>query len=268
MKENYFGVFKKLKQMQLPTEEMDLYEGFFVDFYDQSTAETTYDLDFYLKYAKEANGTILELACGTGRVSLVLAEHGYDVLGIDTSQHMLELLKKKKKKKVYVDGNIYTRLEDMVTFKLDEKFNLAILPATSICLLPNDDVLLQFLDNLYEHMNVKGKFIFDYSISDISSKHPREEKPMQLFTSEEKEHKQFVLFSEQYDYKNEVINVNFYGELIDEENITHRKFGTTMKRLLTDEIISNVIKKSKFKVSHTHVIRGNEVPVRFVVLEK
>lgn len=37
------------------------------------------DLPFYLEFAAKYSGDILELACGTGRVSLVLAQNGYKV---------------------------------------------------------------------------------------------------------------------------------------------------------------------------------------------
>ena len=57
----------------------------------------TVDIPFYLKYAKNQNGKILELGCGTGRVSIELAKAGYFVTGLDLSETMLGIYKEKLK---------------------------------------------------------------------------------------------------------------------------------------------------------------------------
>ena len=49
------------------------------------------DVAFYERLAREAGGPVLELACGTGRVALPLAEHGLDVTGVDSAPAMLAI---------------------------------------------------------------------------------------------------------------------------------------------------------------------------------
>ena len=268
MTNRYMGSFKQLKDLHLPTDEdLDLYEGFFAKFYEDLTKTTVYDLPFYLEQAQSGQGPILELACGAGRVSVELAKHGFHVVGVDNSESMIGILDQKIKKSDLAT-NIQYYLDDMVTFQLNQTFDLAILPATSICLIPDDETLLEFFQNLYDHLNKGGKFIFDYTISELKGKRPIEEKPMQIHTLEHGTYKQFVLFAEQFDYHNRHIHVNFYGELVDSTGRTSRKFGYTRKRLLTDSIISNVVKQTPFKVSHTHLVKENNVSIRFMVLEK
>ena len=53
------------------------------------------DIPFYLEYASKLHGSILELACGTGRVTIPLANEGYNIWGIDLSKEMLDQLKVK-----------------------------------------------------------------------------------------------------------------------------------------------------------------------------
>ena len=53
------------------------------------------DIPFYLEYAKQQQGEILELGCGTGRVALALAADGFRVTGLDLSQQMLDVFRKK-----------------------------------------------------------------------------------------------------------------------------------------------------------------------------
>ena len=49
----------------------------------------TEDVDFYVKVAKRSGGPVLEIGCGTGRVSLPIAEAGIDIVGVDFSPAML-----------------------------------------------------------------------------------------------------------------------------------------------------------------------------------
>ena len=67
------------------------------DFYDYDNREIIKDdLDFYIDYAKQTKGTILELASGTGRVSLYLSEKtGRSIECIELSEHMLKIFSEK-----------------------------------------------------------------------------------------------------------------------------------------------------------------------------
>ena len=59
------------------------------DIYDAVYADLTHDIDFYVEQARACGGPVLELGCGTGRVSLAIAAEGIDVTGIDISPRMI-----------------------------------------------------------------------------------------------------------------------------------------------------------------------------------
>ena len=64
-------------------------EGF-ADRYDEWSAEMTEDVPFYVELVRETDGPLVELAVGSGRVAIPVAEAtGRAVLGIDTSPAML-----------------------------------------------------------------------------------------------------------------------------------------------------------------------------------
>jgi ubiquinone/menaquinone biosynthesis C-methylase UbiE len=64
-------------------------------FYDLEYRDYTEDLDFYVQHALAMDSgqglLILELGCGTGRIAIALAEAGFRVVGVDSSEGMLDL---------------------------------------------------------------------------------------------------------------------------------------------------------------------------------
>ena len=64
--------------------------------YDLLHAQLTEDIAFVLPYAVAADGAILELGCGSGRMLLPLAEAGCVVVGIDNAQGMLDSAESKQ----------------------------------------------------------------------------------------------------------------------------------------------------------------------------
>ncbi len=87
------------------------------------------DLDFYLGLAKESQGKVLEIGCGTGRVLLEIARAGIPVDGIDFALPMLEVLKDKLASEDRQVQDLVTHSEaDMRDFDLGQKYDLVIIP--------------------------------------------------------------------------------------------------------------------------------------------
>lgn len=265
----YFGIFQELKELELPVGDMDLYEGYFAEFYDKFTGASLTDLDNFLPHLEEKGGPVLELGCGTGRLLIKIAQKGYKVTGLDISRSMLDILEKKLiNESTNVKSNICLYKEDMTSFSLNNQFRTCILGATSICLLPNDESILKMLLTVYDHLEPGGRFIFDYSVCSESPKKTIEIDPIRVFTQSSESSKQFVLIGEKKDYTKMVSTVNFYAETIDKHLNTVRNFGNTQKRLLTDKKISSLIKLSPFKLVDSGVQKIENFKVRYVVLEK
>lgn len=102
--------------------------------YDDWAADMTEDVDFYVSLAREANGPVVELAVGTGRVAIPVAEAiGRRVIGIDASPAMLaEARRRAQAARVDLD----LRLGDMRALALDEPAALVICPFRSLLHLP------------------------------------------------------------------------------------------------------------------------------------
>src|ERR1051325_1641285 len=98
--------------------------------YDLDPADITKDdIPFYLKKAAASGGKILELGCGTGRVTLALAQAGHDVCGLDLSDDMLAQLRMKLSRlPERVRARVTLVHGSMANFALERKFDLIIAP--------------------------------------------------------------------------------------------------------------------------------------------
>jgi SAM-dependent methyltransferase len=111
----------------------EYYEGF-AAVYERWAAHMTEDVPFYVELAREADGPIVELAVGTGRVAIPVArETGRPVIGIDRSPAMLEQARGAADE---AGVELELRLEDMRELALEEPAALIYCPFRSLLHLP------------------------------------------------------------------------------------------------------------------------------------
>src|SRR5690348_9160382 len=90
----------------------------FAPFYDLEYGDYTADIDMYRQFAAwcapagHDSARVLELACGTGRVLLALAEDGHDCTGIDASAAMLEIARRHAAERGVEVRFVQGRIED------------------------------------------------------------------------------------------------------------------------------------------------------------
>jgi SAM-dependent methyltransferase len=151
-----------------------LYDSVIADFYDTSplVARRTQDLNFYLAAASTYGGPILELGCGTGRITMPLAETGQRVTGLDISQKMLD---RAELKRAALNSEQRERVRlvqgDMTRFDLGEKFPLIIIPFRPFQHLMNVDEQLQCLACVRRHLAAGGRLILDFFQTDAGRMH-------------------------------------------------------------------------------------------------
>jgi SAM-dependent methyltransferase len=139
------------------------------------------DIPFYLKQARELGGDILELACGTGRITIPLAEAGVRITGLDLAEGMLRQARVKSAEKgVTVDW----LLGDCRSLELGRKFNLVFFPFNSIAHLHSPEGIRACFDGVKKHLSDQGRFIvdifnprLDMLIRDASERYPVGEYP-------------------------------------------------------------------------------------------
>lgn len=108
---------------------------------------------------------VLEIAAGTGLAAIPMAQLGWNVIALDYSQKMLDVLNEKSKK-VGVHSLISLKLADMLKFSMTEKVNAAFCTIGSIGLLDKPEFLVDHLKALRENMNEGGIYVIDVALTD------------------------------------------------------------------------------------------------------
>lgn len=110
----------------------------------------------------------LDVACGTGNVTVRLAKHFKDIYAVDLSEDMLrEAFNKLKENRI--KGKIIC--QDMTEMQLNRKFDLITSVLDSTNYITDEDDLEKYFNSVKEHLKDNGIFIFDvnsyYKLSEI-----------------------------------------------------------------------------------------------------
>ncbi|WP_308618982.1 methyltransferase domain-containing protein [uncultured Eubacterium sp.] len=135
----------------------------FAYLYDELTQNVEYEkrCDYILSFFEKngiKSGTVLDLACGTGSMSIPFMKRGYNIIGLDYSEEMLEIASNR----FFEAGNNFSLLKaKMQEFELSEKADACICCLDSINHLNNIDDVQAAFKNVYDSLNNNGLFVFD-----------------------------------------------------------------------------------------------------------
>ncbi len=120
---------------------------------------------FYVDMARQQAGAVLELACGTGQLTIPIALQGLPTVGLDQSRAMLEVAKRRASA---VGASVALLQSDMRDFALGRDFNLIIVARNSLLHLLSTVDLLAALTAVRRHLARDGVFAFDIFNPDVS----------------------------------------------------------------------------------------------------
>jgi SAM-dependent methyltransferase len=116
------------------------------------------ELQYYGDVAKRARGDVLELACGTGQLTVPLAQAGFRITGLDLSQPMLRVARER----AAIAGVPVEHVKgDMRDFDLGRRFALIVIARNSLLHLHSAEDLMATFAMVRRHLAREGLFAFD-----------------------------------------------------------------------------------------------------------
>lgn len=145
--------------------------------YDELMKDAPYDKWLIILTAKLEQYSVqgkrlLDLACGTGELTVELAKHGFEVSGVDLSDEML-LIAQEKAENQGVSISFYQ--QNMAELEGLGLFDCVTIFCDSLNYLQSENDVVCTFKRVYDHLNTNGLFLFDihsiYKIEKIFADH-------------------------------------------------------------------------------------------------
>jgi SAM-dependent methyltransferase len=138
----------------------ELYDKLSSEFYDYHAKRG--DIEFFVDYALESGGPVLELGCGTGRVLIPTARAGVEITGLELSGEMLKICRAKlQAEPEEVRSRASLVRADMRDFELKRRFSLVTITYGPFNNLLTIREQLDCLACIYRHLEQGGRLVFD-----------------------------------------------------------------------------------------------------------
>jgi SAM-dependent methyltransferase len=145
--------------MDAYTPAMALYDSI-ASIYDPWSRSVTEDIDFYVDEAVSSGGPVVELAVGTGRIAVPIAQAGIRIIGVDQSARMLEIARTIAREHG-VERLVDVRVGDLREPPVSERVPLVICPFRSLLHMPDEREKLRALAAAHRLLVPGGRLVFD-----------------------------------------------------------------------------------------------------------
>lgn len=189
------------------------------------------------------DGILLDLGCGTGNVTELLAEAGFDMIGIDNSEEMLEIAIGKRENSGL---DILYLLQDMREFELYGTVRGVVSICDSMNYILEDEELLEVLKLVYNYLDNQGIFIFD-----MNTIYKYQKILADRTFAEDREESSFI-WENFYD-KEEMVNQYDLSLFVREKDGRYQKYEEThFQRAYEMERVEELIGQSGLELLHVY----------------
>lgn len=220
------------------------------DYYDWTSDGLDEDITYYTDLARRTGGPVLELGCGTGRISLAMAREGIEVVGVDRSSQMLAYAQKKASA-LGINKYVQWVEQDVIHLELNRKFPLVIIPYRSFLHIIHVREQIRTLQKIYHHLTDEGMLAFNVFVpnpSDLTEMegtyHFRGVFPIPG-TTEEVE----VYDTTEFNHFHQLVHVNRYYERFSKDGRSLNRIKTVLKfRYIYPTELTHLLTLCKFQI--------------------
>ena len=187
-----------------------------------SAVSATANLPFYLKAYLAADGPVVELGVGDGRIAVEAASRGSDVTGIDGSSIMLELCRERAAR-AGVLGRLTLIQSDFRDFRLAEPAGLVALPYHSIGHLTTARSKSDAIRHIFGQLRQGGRFIFDDFFMTPALKRQMREVQLRAAIPSESGHDRLLWVTSLIDESTQSISVVTWEDRLDGEGVLEQR---------------------------------------------
>ncbi len=184
-------------------------------YYDLIYAQVKDDIPFYQDLAGETGGPVLELGCGSGRTLLPLAQAGFRVVGLDSSEAMLDRARQRAAAEGSLEG-VDLLQGDMTHFDLGMHFPLITVPFNTWLHLPHHAPQAAALSCVAQHLLLGGWFVMDLPApaTIVEAEHDGTMVLEGIFAAGEPQERLLQFSSTQLDSKQQILHVTWIYDLV------------------------------------------------------
>ena len=236
---------------------MEAYTSF-AEVYDQFMDNVPYRewADFLQEILREEginDGLVLDLGCGTGSMTEELAGRGYDMIGVDNSEDMLEIAMEKRQESGH---DILYLLQDMQEFELYGTVRAVVSVCDSVNYVTEKEELERVFRLVNNYLDPGGIFIFDFN-----TEYKYREVLGDRTIAENREDSSFIW--DNYYYEEEHMNeyeLTLFIQETDQKELYHKYQETHFQRAYTLEEIRELLEKSGLRFVAAYEDYTKEAP--------
>ena len=190
------------------------------EWYDAEYVHIRGDIPYYESVAQQVDGALLELACGTGRLSIPMAAAGARVHGVDLAPSMIARAERKRDE---LPAENQTRLTlqvaDMRTVRVGRVFDAVVLGFNTIMHMLTDSDLASVLRTARTHLRPGGRFFFDLHtpLIELLERDPHGRFDPQEMIDPRTRDRYVVTESNRYDARRQINTMRFHYQRVNAE---------------------------------------------------
>ena len=234
---------------------MEAYSGF-AEVYDLFMDNIPYGE--WTEYVRElfadegiTDGILLDLGCGTGNVTELLAQSGFDMIGIDNSEEMLDIAIEKRDDSGL---DILYLLQDMREFELYGTVKGVVSICDSMNYILDDDDLLDVLKLVHNYLDNEGIFVFD-----MNTMYKYRELLADNTFAEDREESSFI-WENFYDEEEEINQYDLSLFIRDEDGKYEKYEETHLQRAYERSRVEELIAQSGLELLHVYDAFTKNIP--------